>query len=175
MTSSQLNQKAKIHPSVFLAEGSITLGDLEIGEESSIWFNTVIRADVNQIRIGKKTNIQDLSMVHVTSHNSPKPAPTFIGNEVTIGHKAIIHGCTIKDRVLIGMGAIVMDGALIEEEAMIGAGALVSPGTKIKSGMLALGSPAKEIRELKKEERLFLKESAIHYARLASDYIKLKT
>ncbi|HBF12191.1 MAG TPA: gamma carbonic anhydrase family protein [Deltaproteobacteria bacterium] len=160
----------KIHASCFVAPQACVIGDVEIGEGSSIWFQTVVRGDVNTIRIGKKTNIQDLCMVHVTNRDAPKPAPTVIGDEVTVGHRVVLHGCTIKDRCLIGIGSIILDGAVIEEECMIGAGSLVTPGTIIPRGHLAWGSPAKVTRPLTAAEKKFLRLSAAHYAQLAKKY-----
>lgn len=160
---------------VFLAPQSLVIGDVEIGEGSSIWFQTVVRGDVNTIRIGRMTNIQDLTMVHVTNREAPKPAPTSIGDEVTVGHRAILHGCTVGNRCLIGMGAILLDGVVVEDESMIGAGALVTPGTRIPSGFLALGSPAKVVRPLTEAEKNFLPLSAAHYFQLAQTYLSSKS
>jgi gamma-carbonic anhydrase len=164
------NKTPRLGADVFVAEGAHVIGDVHIGKGSSIWFNSVVRGDVHFIRIGEKTNIQDNSVVHVTGGVHP----TIIGNEVTAGHRVILHGCTIEDRALIGMGAVVMDGAVVGRESMIGAGAVVTPGTQIPSGVLALGSPCKVVRELKAEERKFLEASAIHYLELAKKYFKNK-
>jgi len=166
-----LNITPTIHETCFLASQSVVIGDVEIGEGSSVWFQTVIRGDVNQIRIGKMTNIQDLSMIHVTNREAPVPAATTIGDEVTVGHRVILHGCTIGNRCLIGMGAIVLDGAVIEDEVMIGAGAVVTPRTRIPSGFLALGSPAKPVRALTDAEKTMFRLSAVHYAELAKKYL----
>ncbi len=161
------NKMPKMDESVFIAPGAHVIGDVQIGQGSSIWFNTVVRGDVFPIRIGKNTNIQDNSLIHVTSGQYA----TQIGDEVTAGHRVILHGCEIADRVLVGMGAIIMDGAVIDEETIIGAGSLVTPGTKIPKRVLALGSPCKVIRELKPKELTHLKESALHYCQLASAYL----
>lgn len=160
----------KIHPSCFIAPNATVIGNVEIGEGASIWFNTVIRGDVNTIRIGKKTNIQDLCMIHVNSEGSPNPTKTIIGNEVTVGHRVIIHGSTIGDRALIGMGSVLLDDVVIEEDCVIGAGSLVTEGTRIPAGHLAFGSPCKVIRPLKEEEKFFLPLSANHYYELAKKY-----
>lgn len=136
-----------IHPSVFIAKDALIIGDVEIGEESSIWFKTVIRGDVAATRIGKRVNIQDLSLVH----QSPN-LPVTIEDDVTIGHQVTIHACTIRKKALIGMGATILDGAEIGENAFIGAGSLVTPGTKIPANTLALGSPAKVVRELSEQD-----------------------
>jgi len=137
---------------VFVAPSADVIGDVEIGALSSIWFRSVVRGDVHSIRIGARTNIQDLSMLHVTR----KTHPLVIGSAVTVGHSVTLHGCTIQDRVLIGMGAIVLDGAVVCEGAIIGAGAIVTEGTEIPSGMLAFGSPARVKRALTAEETAFL-------------------
>ncbi|MBI1823094.1 MAG: gamma carbonic anhydrase family protein [Nitrospirae bacterium] len=159
----------KLPSSVFVATGAIIIGDVELGENASVWFNTVIRADVHYIRIGANTNIQDLSMLHVTR----KTHPLVVGNDVTIGHRVILHGCTVGNLCLIGMGAIIMDGAVIEEGALIGAGSIVSEGCVIPAGMLAFGVPAKPKRPLTSEESLFLKLSAKHYVEDAKIYLKM--
>ena len=156
----------RLHASVFVAEGAVVVGDVEIGEGSSIWFGTVVRGDVNHVRIGARTNLQDLTVVHVTSGKHP----TVIGDDVTVGHRAVLHGCTIRDRCLIGIGAIVMDGAVVGPDAMVGAGALVTPGTIVPPGTLVLGSPAKPRRELTPEERASLRTSAERYAGYAARY-----
>jgi carbonic anhydrase/acetyltransferase-like protein (isoleucine patch superfamily) len=153
---------------VFVAPSADVIGDVEIGNDSSIWFNTVIRSDVHFIRIGERTNIQDLSMLHVTR----KTHPLIIGNEVTVGHHVTLHGCTIANRVLIGMGAVVLDGAVISDDAMVGAGALVTEGMTVPPFTLALGVPAKIKRSLTEEEIAFLKKSAQNYVELAQIYMK---
>lgn len=158
-----------VEKSVFLAVGSVLIGDVQIGSDSSIWYNTVLRGDMNSIRIGKKSNVQDLSIVHVDS----KKFATLIGDEVTIGHDCIIHGCTIGDRVLVGMGAILMNGVVVGEDCIIGAGALLTEGLQVPPRSLILGSPAKVKRELKPEEMAFLKESAEHYVNYAREHQKI--
>lgn len=166
-------QKVKepsIHSSCFIAPNATVIGDVEVGEGSSVWFGAVIRGDVNSIRIGKKSNIQDLSIVHVTNQDAPKPASTTIGDEVTIGHRVIIHGAAVGNRCLVGMGAILLDHVVVEDECVIGAASLVTEGTRIAAGHLAFGSPAKVVRELTVEERAWLKLSADHYANLAQKY-----
>jgi carbonic anhydrase/acetyltransferase-like protein (isoleucine patch superfamily) len=149
----------KIDQSVFLASGVKVIGDVEIAENSSVWYNTVIRGDVNRIKIGKMTNIQDCSMLHVTTNRFP----LYIGDNVTIGHTVTLHGCTINDSALIGMGAIVLDGAVVEENSMVAAGAVVKQGFIVPSGNLVAGVPAKIIRELTKEEIEDLTNSAKRY------------
>lgn len=155
-----------VAPTAWVAPGAVVTGDVELGEGSSIWFQSVVRGDVNLVRIGKRTNIQDLSMVHVTGGTHP----TVIGDDVTVGHRVVLHGCTVKDRCLVGIGAIVLDGAVIEEESMVGAGALVPPGMVVPSGKLVLGAPAKVKRELTAEERAFFLTSAARYAGYAATY-----
>ncbi len=154
-----LEKTPVIHPSVFTAEGSQIIGDVEIGEQSSVWFNAVIRGDVNYIRIGARTNIQDGCVLHV----SRKKYPLIVGDDVTVGHNVTLHACNISFRCLIGMGAIVMDGTEVGEDSIIGAGALVTAKTIIPPRSLVLGSPAKVKRELSDEEVRGIKESANHY------------
>lgn len=150
----------------FIAETADIIGDVHIGNDSNVWYNAVIRGDVNTVRIGKNTNVQDGCMLHVSSNY-----PLNIGKDVTIGHKAIVHGCKIEDNVLIGMGSIILDGAHIGENTIIGAGSLVPPGKEIPSGVLALGSPVKVIRSLTPEEIESIKESAIKYVDLSKKHI----
>lgn len=156
----------RIDRSVFLAEGAVVIGDVVIGPDSSLWTNAVLRGDIHFIRIGARTNIQDLSVGHVTSGTWP----LMIEDDVTVGHRCVIHGCHIKSRCLIGMGSIVMDGAIIGEESMIGAGSLVTLGTVIPPRTLALGSPAKVKRDLTPEEIAFLKTSAENYVQNARSH-----
>lgn len=160
------DQTPRVHPSCFVEDSAQVIGDVELGEDSSVWFNSVLRGDVNPIRIGRRTNIQDLSMIHVTSHRYA----TAIGDDVTVGHHVVLHGCTVGNRVLVGMGAIVMDGVEIGDECIIGAGTLLTPGTKIPPGSLVVGSPGKVKRPITDEERGFLLESAKHYVRTAADH-----
>ena len=149
--------------SVFIAAGARVIGQVSLGPGSSIWFNTVLRGDVHSITIGRQTNIQDNTVVHVTTGGHP----TVIGDQVTIGHAAILHACTIGSRSLVGMGAIVLDGAIIPEDSMVGAGSLVTPGQTFPPGSLILGSPARLKRALTPQEILDLVLSARHYEQLA--------
>ena len=142
-----------------------------IDSESSVWFSSVIRGDVHYIRIGRCTNIQDLSLLHVTHDTHP----LIIGNDVTIGHHVVLHGCTIGNRVLIGMGSILMDGAVIRDDCIVGAGSLVTEGTIIPSHSLALGTPARVKRQINEKELAWIKESANNYVRYAQQYIKDQT
>ena len=156
-----------ITSSAFIENTAVVIGDVVIDSESSVWFNSVIRGDVHYIRIGHRTNVQDLSLLHVTRDTHP----LVIGNDVTIGHHVVLHGCKIGNRVLIGMGSIVMDGAVIEDDCIIGAGSLVTEGTVIPSYSLALGSPARLKRSLEEKELAWIKESANNYIRYAKQYM----
>ena len=157
----------KVASSAFIVESAVVIGDVEIGPQSSLWFNVVVRGDVNFIRIGARTNIQDGSVVHVTH----KCHPTWIGDDVTIGHNVTLHGCQIGNRCLVGMGAVVMDGCQIGDDVMIAAGALVVPGTVVPSGTLFAGSPAKQKRLLSDSEILSLKQSADNYLGYMKQYL----
>ena len=160
----------KIDPSVYLSENVVIIGDVEIGKDSSVWFGTVIRGDVNYIRIGERTNIQDNSVVHVTHETHP----TIIGNDVTVGHRAVLHGCVLHNHILVGMGAVIMDGVEIEDFVLVGAGALVTPNKRIPSGVLVAGVPAKIVRDLREEEIELIKESAKNYVAYKNAYMKDK-
>ena len=152
---------------VFLAETCAVIGDVVIGDESSIWYSTVVRGDVMPIRIGARTSVQDNTVVHVTSGFSG----TIIGDDCTIGHSAIVHACTIEDGCLIGMGSIILDGARIGRGSLVGAGALVTPGTDIPPGSLVIGSPAKVKRPVNDKEREQITYGATHYVELARRYL----
>jgi carbonic anhydrase/acetyltransferase-like protein (isoleucine patch superfamily) len=156
-------QSPRIDPAAWIAPGAQVIGDVEIGAGASIWYNVVVRGDVMPIRIGARSNIQDGSIVHVTR----KLAATTIGEDVLVGHMAIIHGCTLMDRSFVGLGAIVMDGCVIEADGMLGAGALLSPGKVIKSRELWLGRPAKFVRLLSDEEVARNRRGAAGYVELA--------
>ena len=153
---------------VFIDESAVVIGRVSLGEDSSVWPMTVVRGDVHTITIGERTNIQDGSVLHLTSPDSAPPDgfPLIIGSDVTVGHKVVLHGCTIGNRVLVGMGAIVMDGATVESDVIIGGGSMVTPGKKLLSGGLYVGTPARRIRELRQEELDFLRYSAAHYVKL---------
>lgn len=156
-----------VRASAFVAPGAVVVGDVEVGERSSIWFGCVLRGDVNAIRIGARTNVQDLTTIHVTSRTHP----TVVGDEVTIGHRVVLHGCTIKDRCLVGIGSVVMDGAVVGPEAVVGAGALVPPGMVVPPRTLVMGSPAKVKRDLAPEEIEALRRSAENYVEYAARYV----
>ena len=170
MTLLRLGGKApRVDASAFVASGATLIGDVEIGSEASIWYNCVLRGDVNAIRIGARTNIQDGSVIHV---DSPRPGhdagyPTIIGEEVLIGHLAMVHGCILHDRAFVGLGAIVMDGCEVESGAMLAAGALLTPGRRIPAGQLWAGRPAKFIRDLSEEDLAGQQAGVAHYVALA--------
>ena len=151
---------------VFLDASATVIGDVVIGEQSSVWLNSIVRGDVHSIRIGARTNIQDLCMVHVTSGKHA----TVIGDDVTVGHHVTIHGCRIGHRVLVGIGSTVLDGVEVADDVMIAAGSLLTPGKKFPTGVLLRGSPATVARELSPEEKAFLKQSALNYVGYAAEY-----
>src|SRR4029078_2474287 len=159
--------KPTIPKSCFIEETGIVIGDVVLGEHCSVWFHAVVRGDVHFIRIGDRTNMQDFVILHVT-HDT---RPLIIGNEVTIGHAAILHGCTIKDRVLIGMGAIVMDGAVIGEDSVVGAGALVVEDMMVPPKSVILGSPGRVRRAVSETDLAWMKASAAHYVQYAGQYL----
>ena len=164
-----INYKDKcpdISESCFIAEDANIIGDVKIGNCSSVWFKTVVRGDVNYIRIGKNTNIQDSSVLHVTTGTHP----LIIGDDVTAGHMVILHGCTIKNRVLVGMGSIVQDGAVIESDTLVAAGSVVTQNAHIPSGKLVMGIPAKVKRDLTNEEIQSIKQSSVNYVKNAEIY-----
>ncbi|WP_448550119.1 gamma carbonic anhydrase family protein [Thalassotalea fusca] len=152
---------------------SVLVGDITIGDDTSIWPLCAARGDVNKITIGQRTNVQDGTILHVTrrSKNNPEGFPLTIGDDVTIGHHCMLHGCTLGNRILVGMGAIIMDGAVVEDDVFIGAGTLVPPNKTLRSGYLYVGNPMKEARPLRDEEISFLKQSAVNYVELKDDYL----
>lgn len=163
----------KVNDTVFLAPGVKIVGDVEIGNNSSVWYNTVIRGDVHYVKIGEYTNIQDCSMLHVTNGKYPLN----IGNRVTIGHSVKLHGCTLEDYSFIGIGAIILDGAVVEHHSMVAAGAVVKPGFVVPTGKLVAGVPAKVIRDLSDDEKREIENSAERYFKyvlLTTDSIKEK-
>lgn len=156
----------RLHRDVWAAPGAAIIGDVEIGADSSLWFGTVVRGDVHSIRIGERTNLQDHCVVHVTRDQHPAE----IGSNVSVGHRATVHGCRVEDGALVGMGATVLDGAVIGEEAWIAAGALVPPGARIPPRSLALGVPARVVRTLDEEERRTQRDRTQHYVELSREY-----
>ena len=153
---------------VFVDASAVVIGDVELGEDSSVWPMTVIRGDMHRIRIGARTSVQDGSVLHITHAGpfNPDGYPLIIGDEVTVGHKVTLHGCTLGNRILVGMGSIVMDGAVVEDEVIIGAGSLVPPGKRLESGYLYVGSPVKQARALTDKERNFFSYTAGNYVKL---------
>lgn len=158
---------------VYIDPASLVLGDVELGDDSSVWPMAVVRGDMHRIRIGARTSVQDGCVLHIThaSDFNPGGFPLTIGDDVTIGHKAILHGATLGSRILVGMGAIVMDGAVVEDEVIIAAGAVVTPGKRLESGHVYAGNPAKALRPLKEKERAFFPYTAGNYVRLKDEYL----
>ncbi|MDP3228726.1 MAG: gamma carbonic anhydrase family protein [Acidovorax sp.] len=158
---------------VFIHDSAQIIGDVTLGADSSVWCNAVLRGDVNRITVGRRSNVQDLTMGHVSHRNASKPegSPLVIGDYVTVGHSVILHGCRIGNECLIGMGSIVMDDAVIEDRVMLGAGSLVSPGKVLESGHLYIGRPAVRQRALTDAEIAYLKYSAEHYVRVKNNYL----
>ena len=167
-----LNQTPTLAENVWVHASAVIIGNVEIGESSSVWCGSVVRGDVNSIRIGARSNVQDNSVLHVSHAHPADPAgaPLIIGDDVTIGHSCILHGCIIGDRVLVGMGSLVMDHAQLEPDTILGAGSLVPEGKRLESGWLYLGRPAKPVRRLTDEEKNWLRYSAEHYVKLAASY-----
>ncbi len=159
---------------VFIDPSAVVLGDVQLGDDSSVWPLVVIRGDMHRIRIGQRSSVQDGSVLHITHAGpyNPDGYPLTIGDDVTIGHKALLHGCTVGNRVLIGMGAIVMDGAVIEDEVVLGAGSLVPPGKRLASGYLYVGSPAKQARPLSDKEREYFRYTAANYVKLKDQHLQ---
>jgi carbonic anhydrase/acetyltransferase-like protein (isoleucine patch superfamily) len=170
-----LNISPALGDRVYLHPSCQVIGDVKIGDDSSVWCNTVLRGDVNRIVIGRGSNVQDLTMCHVSHKTAEKPdgSPLIIGDHVTVGHSVILHGCTIGNECLIGMGSIIMDDAVVADRVMIGAGSLVAPGKKLESGMLYIGRPAKALRELTEEEIAHLRYSAEHYMKVKNNYLNV--
>jgi carbonic anhydrase/acetyltransferase-like protein (isoleucine patch superfamily) len=158
----------RVHPTVYIDESAQVIGDVEIGEESSVWMTVVIRGDVHRIRVGRRTNVQDGAIVHVMRDTHP----TTIGNDVTIGHRALLHGCTIEDRCLIGMGAIVLNGAHVGSLSIVAAGSLVTEGTIVPPRSLVMGSPSKVKRTLEDREIAEIQMLADRYVAYRLDYMR---
>ncbi len=162
---------------VYIDESSVLVGEVSCDDDVSIWPLVAARGDVNFIKIGARTNIQDGTVLHVTRTSDTKPDgyPLIIGEDVTVGHKCMLHGCTLGNRILVGMGAIIMDGVVVEDDVFIGGGTLVPPNKVLESGYLYVGNPAKQIRPLRKEETQFLKQSALNYIKLKDEYLAEST
>jgi len=156
----------KVHPTAFIEASAHLIGDVEVGEDASVWFNTAIRGDVNSIRIGRGSNIQDGSVIHVNRRGSP----TVLEEFVTVGHGARLHGCHINSNCLIGIGAIVLDGAVLGEECLVAAGSLVAPGTKVARGSLLMGVPARVVRQVTDRDLDLIRRSAQNYVQLKNEY-----
>ena len=163
----QFGERAWIDPS------AVVIGDVQTGDDVSIWPMTVVRGDMHKIRIGNRCSIQDGSVLHIThaSDYNPGGYPLQVGDDVPVGHKALLHGCTIGNRVLVGMGCIIMDGAVVEDEVIVAAGCLVPPGKTLESGYLYVGSPCKQARALSDQEKTFFKYTAANYVKLKDDYL----
>lgn len=157
----------------YIDPSAVLIGDISISDDVSIWPNVAARGDVNFITIGKRTNVQDGSVLHVTrkSANKPEGNPLIIGDDVTIGHLCMLHGCSLGNRILVGMSATIMDGVTVEDDVFIGAGSLVPPNKTLTSGFLYVGNPIKQVRPLKQAELDFLKQSAVNYTELKDDYL----
>lgn len=173
---SYLNVFPQIDDSCYIDTMSVVIGDVSLAENVSVWPFAVIRGDVNSIRIGKNSNVQDHCMLHVSHKNASKPngSPLVIGEDVTVGHHVTLHGCTIGNRVLIGINTVVLDDVIIEDDVMIGAGSLVPPRKRLESGYLYVGSPVQQIRPLTEKEKEFLAYSASHYVKVKNNYKKNK-
>ena len=170
------NKVPRVHSSVYVADGVRIIGDVEVEENSSIWFNSIIRGDVNYVRIGKNCNIQDGTIIHVSSYGfsarGRKGSPTILGNNVTVGHNATIHACEIGDYSLVGMGSVILDQTIIENKAFVAAGAVVTPGSHIKTNELWAGNPAKFIRNMSKIEEKLLINTPEVYKELSKEFLK---
>lgn len=158
---------------VFVDDRAYVLGDVSLGDDASVWPGAVIRGDMHRIRVGARTSVQDGAVLHIThaSDYNPDGWPLTIGDDVTIGHQACLHGCTIGNEVLVGIGATVLDGAVVEDQVVIGAGTLVPPGKRLASGYLYVGSPARQKRPLTEKEKSFFKYSAANYCKLKDEYL----
>ncbi len=165
--------KPTLGSNVYVDDSAVLAGDIVLGDDVSIWPLVAARGDVNKIRIGARTNVQDGSILHVSrpSTGQPNGSPLTIGEDVTVGHKVMLHGCTLGNRILVGMGAIVMDDVIVEDDVIIGAGSLVPPGKTLESGYLYVGSPIKQARALTESERAYLKASSLNYVILKDEYL----
>lgn len=168
MIQSYRDKNPQIHESAFIAENATVVGDVVIGPDASVWFGSVVRADVHFIRIGARTNVQDLTVMHVDQGKNP----TILEEDVTVGHRAILHGCHVKRGSLIGMGAVLLDDVVVEEGSLVAAGSVVSPGTVVPAGKLARGVPARVVRDLTEEEILGIRRSVESYCGLKDEYLR---
>jgi carbonic anhydrase/acetyltransferase-like protein (isoleucine patch superfamily) len=163
------NHVPVIAPGVFIAQNATVIGDVEIGPRANLWFGVIVRGDVNRIRIGARTNVQDGTMIHCTGMGADWP--TIIGDDVTIGHMVVLHGCTLEDKCMVGIKAVVLDGAVVESGAMVAAGALVTPGKRVKKGELWGGSPARKLRDLGPDDLALIERLPERYAGLGEEYL----
>lgn len=168
MIQSYRDKNPQIHESAFIAENATVVGDVVIGPDASVWFGSVVRADVHFIRIGARTNVQDLTVMHVNQGKNG----TILEEDVTVGHRAILHGCHVKRGSLIGMGAVLLDDVVVEEGSLVAAGSVVSPGTVVPAGKLARGVPARMVRDLTEEEILGIRRSVESYCGLKDEYLR---
>ncbi len=162
----------QIHPTAYVDETALVIGDVRIGEDSSVWPMTVVRGDIHRIEIGARTNIQDGSVLHVT-HDSvfkPRGLPLIIGDDVTVGHAVVLHACTLERYCLIGIGSVLLDGVIVREKAMVGAGSLVTPGKELTGGYLWVGRPAKRVRALTERELAYLEYVSAHYIKVKNQH-----
>jgi carbonic anhydrase/acetyltransferase-like protein (isoleucine patch superfamily) len=177
MQNSSVRPYKKSHPSigknVYIDQSAVIVGDVTLADDVSIWPLVAARGDVNTIKVGARSNVQDGTVLHVTRKNYQHPDgyPLIIGEDVTVGHKCMLHGCILGDRILVGMGAIIMDGVTVESDVFIGAGTLIPPNKVLRSGYLYVGNPVKQARPLKEAERAFLKQSALNYVELKNEYL----
>ena len=168
MIQSYRDKTPEIHESAFIADNATIVGDVVVGPDASVWFGSVLRGDVHFIRIGARTNVQDLTVMHVNEGRSP----TILDEDVTVGHRAILHGCHVKRGSLIGMGALLLDDVVVEESSLVAAGSVVSPGTVVPAGKLVRGVPARVVRDLTEEELLSIRHSVESYCSLKNDYLR---
>ncbi len=168
MIRSYQDSSPQLHDSVWVAADAQVIGDVRIGASSSVWFQSVLRGDVNYVRIGERSNIQD----HCTIHVSSGTYPTVIGNDVTVGHRVVLHGCRIGDGALVGIASVVLDDAEIEEGALLGAMSLLTPGSRVPAGKVAMGQPARVIRDVSEAERRWMAESSANYVKYAARYAR---
>ena len=168
MIKDYLGKLPSIHTAAWVADDAVVIGDVEIAEDASIWFQTVVRGDVSHIRIGRRTNVQD----HCTLHVTRDACPTILHDDITVGHRAVLHGCEVMSGALVGIGAIVLDKAVIEEGAMVGAMSLVTPGMRVPAGQLVMGQPARVVRAVKDSERAWMAETVTNYVGYARNYAR---
>ena len=170
MIKDYLGKLPSVHGAAWVADEAVVIGDVTIAEDASIWFQTVVRGDVSYIRIGRRTNVQDHCTIHVTRD----AGPTILHDDITVGHRAVLHGCEVMSGALIGIGAIVLDNAVVEEGALVGAMSLVTPGMRVPAGQLVMGQPARVVRPVEEAERLWMAETVTNYVGYARDYARAR-